>query len=67
MISNLRPSVLSFKANEIHSARDSYNAQIDKNQKTAQKQNGIVTNMSSPKMNKQIPMQGAGRKLDVIA
>ncbi len=67
MIANLNPSVLSFKANEWHDARKSYSAQLDKNEKTAQKQNGIVTNMSSPKMNKQIPMQGAGRKLDIIA
>ena len=67
MISNLRPSLLSFKANEWHDARKSYNAQLDKNKETAQKQNGIVANMSSPKMNKQIPLQGAGRKLDIIA
>ena len=67
MISNLRPNALSFQANKIHGARDSYNAQLDKNKETAQRQNGIVTNMSSPKVKKQIPMQGAGRKLDVIA
>ena len=63
MIQRLEACSLSFKANESLSARDGYRAQMDKNFQTAQKQNSIVTSMS----NNQIPMQGAGQKLDIIA
>ena len=63
MIQRLGSNQLSFKANESLSAREQYNALMDKNLQTAQKQNNIVASV----VNNQIPMQGMGQKLDVIA
>lgn len=62
MIPRLSAQELSFQANEKMSPRESYDALMTKNNQTAQKQNNIVVSMSN-----QIPMQGAGQKLDVIA
>ena len=66
MIQRLGASSLSFRANELTSARDAYSAQIDKNLQTAQKQNGIISSMTS-QLNNPIPMHGQGQKLDIIA
>ena len=66
MIQRLGASSLSFRANELTSARDAYSAQIDKNLQTAQKQNGIVASMTA-QLNNPIPMHGQGQKLDIIA
>lgn len=67
MIPRLQSSV-SFKANELTSARDAYSARIDKNNQTAQKQNGMIPGIANS-LNAQIPMNGAmqAKKLDVIA
>ena len=66
MIQRLGASSLSFRANELTSARDAYSAQLEKNLLTAQKQNGIISSMTS-QLNNPIPMHGQGQKLDVIA
>jgi len=66
MIQRLGASSLSFRANEMVSARDAYSAQIDKNLQTAQKQNGMISSMTS-QLNNPIPMHGQGQKLDIIA
>lgn len=60
MIQRLSSNV-SFTANEIGSARETYDSLMTQNQQTAQKQNKVVAN------NMPIPMQGTGQKLDVIA
>jgi len=62
MIQRLAHSNLAFKANENSSARESYDSLLIKNNQTAQKQNKTVVNFAN-----QIPMQGAGQKLDIIA
>ena len=67
MIQRLGASSLSFRANELTSARDAYNAQVEKNSKMAQKQNDIISNTSANNASRQIAMQGQGQKLDVIA
>ena len=64
MITSSTPN---FTAKEINSARDLYNAQLNKIQQTAQKQTDMVTSNSVNQVKQQIPMQGAGQKLDVIA
>ena len=57
-----RLSQVSFKGNEVTPARESYDSLLVKNSQTAQKQNKTVTNLAN-----QVPMQGVGQKLDVIA
>ena len=57
-----RLAQVSFKGNEVTSARESYDSLMIKNSQTAQKQNKVVANLAN-----QIPMQGAGQKLDIIA
>ena len=66
MIPRLAQNSLSFTANEAMSPRQAYDSQMVKNSQTAQKQNRAVANMAI-QMSNQIPMQGAGQKLDVIA
>ncbi|MBQ8635821.1 hypothetical protein IJ425_06690 [bacterium] len=66
MIQNLALSSLSFKGNENVSPREAYDSQMTKNSQMAQKQNGVVANMAA-QINHQVPMQGVGQKLDVIA
>ena len=67
MIPRLSASSLSFRANEVSSVRDAFTAKLDENHKTAQGQNGMVTSTANCQMNNQIPMQGSGQKLDIIA
>ena len=57
---------MSFKGENI-SPREAYDSQMTKNSQTAQKQNGVVANLASAQTNNQIPMQGAGQKLDITA
>ena len=65
MIQRLAQSPISFKAEA--APRDVYESKILKNSQTAQKQNNVVVNTASNQVKNQIPMQGAGQKLDVIA
>ena len=70
MIERLGCSSLSFKANEIKSARDMYSDILNKNSKVAQQQNQICYScamMPNNQVNAQIAMQGQAQKLDVIA
>ena len=68
MIQRLSAPSLSFRANGLTSARDSYSAQMDKNYQTAQQQNDMITGTQKPWTgNKPIPMHGQGQKLDVMA
>ena len=72
MIQRLGVSGLSFKANELPSARSAYSLQLDKNQKTAQMQTDNTPNMVKSVNNTQIPMHGQvannqGKKLNIIA
>lgn len=62
MIQRLSQSSISFKAKEAISPRDAYDALVNQNSQTAQKQNNMVAKMAN-----QIPMQGqVGQKLDVV-
>ncbi|MBR5304867.1 MAG: hypothetical protein IKU37_08600 [Candidatus Gastranaerophilales bacterium] len=61
MIPRLSSNV-SFKANEIGSARETYETLMANNNKIAQTQ----SNMAAKFMN-QVPMQGTAQKLDIIA
>ena len=65
MIPNLALSSLSFRGSENISPREAYDSQMSKNSQMAQKQNGVVANMAAAQINHQVPMQGAGQKLDV--
>lgn len=68
MISRLSQTSLSFKANESKSPRDVYDSKMAQNSQIAQNQNHIVQNLPTAKNNNnQVPMQGSGQKLDVIA
>ena len=67
MIPRLTQTSISFQASESKSPRDTYTSQMVKNSQTAQKQNRAVANMTSSQAVNQIPMQGVGQKLDVIA
>ena len=62
MIPRLAQSSITFRGNEATSPRDAYDSQVLKNSQTAQKQTNMVITLLN-----QIPMQGAGQKLDVIA
>ncbi len=62
MLSNVNQSSLNFKS---QSVRDEYAEKIGKNNAIAQAQNNLV--VGNVQTTKQIPMQGAGQKLDVIA
>ncbi len=66
MISRLSQTSLSFKANESKNPRDAYDSKLAQNSQIAQNQNHIVQNLPTAK-NNQVPMQGSGQKLDVIA
>lgn len=68
MIPALKAASLSFKANERVCARDAYSALLDRNFKTAQKQNDIAVGAAN-QQNPQISMHGSqqGQKLDVTA
>ena len=61
MIPRLSSNV-SFKANEIDSARETYETLMANNYKIAQTQSNMVT-----KFMNQVPMQGTAQKLDIIA
>ena len=65
MIPRLVQSSISFKAEM--SPRDVYENMMTKNSQTAQKQNNVVSNIATNQVKNQIPMQGTGQKLDVIA
>ena len=65
MIPRLAQSSISFKAET--SVRDVYENMMTRNSQTAQKQNNAVVNMATNQVKNQIPMQGTGQKLDVIA
>ena len=65
MIPRLAQSSISFKAET--SVRDVYENMMTRNSQTAQKQNNVVVNMTTNQVKNQIPMQGTGQKLDVIA
>lgn len=70
MIERLGNSSLSFKGNELKSARDMYSEILNKNSKIAQQQNQICFNCatnSNNQINNQIAMQGQAQKLDIIA
>lgn len=62
MIQRLSHPNMAFKANEPTTAQDGYNSMLVKNSQTEQVQNKTVANFVN-----QIPMQGAGEKLDIIA
>ena len=60
-------SPVSFEANVSKSPRETYESLMTNNTQMAQKQTNVVQNLASaPKMG-QVPMQGAGQKLDIIA
>ena len=65
MIPRLAQSSISFKAET--PVRDVYENMMTRNSQTAQKQNNAVVNMTTNQVKNQIPMQGTGQKLDVIA
>ena len=65
MIQRLAYSPTSFKGEM--SVRDIYENMMTRNMQTAQKQNNVVANLATNQVKNQIPMQGAGQKLDVIA
>ncbi len=66
-------SVPSFKANQLNSARDLYDAKLVKNEQTAQSQTNKTANMANENSltynstKAAITMQGTGQKLDVMA
>ena len=62
MIPRLAQSSISFGASQAVSPREAYETQMLKNSQTAQKQTNMVVTLMN-----QIPMQGTGQKLDVIA
>ena len=62
MLSNVNQSSLNFKS---QSVTDEYAEKIGKNNAIAQAQYNLV--VGNVQTTKQIPMQGAGQKLDVIA
>ena len=68
MIKPISVSSLAFRANE-PSARGLYDARKAENSQIAQNQNNIVTgyNLTQVPLNYQVPMQGSGEKLNVIA
>ena len=69
MIKPISVSSLAFRANEVSSARSAYDARKAENSQIAQNQNDMVTglNLAQAPLNYQVPMQGTGQKLDVIA
>lgn len=64
MLSNVNQSSLYFKS---QSVRDEYAEKIGKNNAIAQAQNNLVIGNVQTTTTKQIPMQGTGQKLNVIA
>jgi len=69
MIKPISVSSLAFRANETTSARGMYDARKAENSQIAQNQNDMITGLSLAQapLNYQVPMQGTGQKLDVIA
>ena len=69
MIKPISVSSLAFRANETTSARSLYDARKAENSQIAQSQNDKVTglNLAQNPMNYQVPMQGVGEKLNVVA
>ena len=64
MLSNVNQSSLYFKS---QSVRDEYAEKIGKNNAIAQAQNNLVIGNVQTTTTKQIPIQGTGQKLNVIA
>ena len=56
-------SNIPFKGNEANQTKNGYEALMLRNKQIAQNQAAMIT----ATMSNQIPMQGAGQKLDVIA
>ena len=69
MIKPISVSSLTFRANDINSARGLYEARKAENSQIAQNQNDkvIAMNLAQNPMNYQVPMQGIGENLNVIA
>ena len=69
MIKPISFSSLAFRANEVSSTRGLYDARKAENSQIAQNQNDKVSglNLAQAPLNYQVPMQGAGQKLDIIA
>ena len=69
MIKPVSVSSLAFRANETSSTRGLYEARKAENSQIAQNQNDMITGLSLAQapLNYQVPMQGTGQKLDVIA
>ena len=69
MIKPISFSSLAFRANEASSTRGLYDARKAENSQIAQNQNDKVSglNLAQAPLNYQVPMQGAGQKLDIIA
>ena len=74
MIPRISSSSISFEAKKTNSTvRDLYNAHLSTVSQTAQKQANVVASptVTSPSLsktlNRPIPMQGIGQKLDTIA
>lgn len=69
MIKPISVSSLAFRANEPTSARSLYEARKAENSQIAQNQNDMITglNLAQAPLNYQVPMQGIGEKLNVIA
>ena len=65
MIQRLAQASISFMAEA--APRDVYENMMSRNSQTVQKQNNAVANTTSNQVKNQIPMQGAGQKLDIIA
>ena len=69
MIKPVSLSSLAFRTNEINSARSLYDARKAENSQIAQNQNDKVVglNLAQNPLNYQVPMQGIGENLNVIA
>ncbi len=69
MIKPISFSSLAFRANETNSARSLYDARKAENSQIAQSQNDKITglNLAQNPLNYQVPMQGIGENLNVIA
>ena len=69
MIKPISVSSLSFRANESNSARGLYDDCKAKNSQIAQSQNDKIAglNLAQNPLNYQVPMQGIGENLNVIA
>ena len=68
MIKPISVSSLTFRANDINSARGLYEARKAENSQIAQNQNDMITGVNLAQgPGYQVPMQGIGENLNVIA